>query len=151
VKTAEYNLARCKVFAPFDARVTNLTISEGAYAHIGQQAFTLIDARTWWVIANFRETDLRHIQPGMKTDVYVMSRPDRKFEGTVDSTGFGVMPDESLVGGLSKDLPDVQRSLNWVHLATRFPVRVRIDHSLADNFRVGAPAIVVVRGQNGQR
>jgi multidrug efflux system membrane fusion protein len=87
----------------------------------------------------------------MKTDVYVMSRPDRKFEGTVDSTGFGVMPDESLVRGLSKDLPDVQRSLNWVHLATRFPVRVRIDHPLADNFRVGASAMVVVRGQNGQR
>lgn len=151
VKTAEYNLARCKVYAPFDARVTNLTISEGAYAHIGQQAFTLIDARTWWVIANFRETDLRHIQPGMKTDVYVMSRPDRKFEGTVDSTGFGVMPDESLVGGLSKALPDVQRSLNWVHLATRFPVRVRIDHPLAEYFRVGASAMVVVRGQDGQR
>lgn len=150
VKTAAYNLARCKVYAPFDARVTNLTISEGAYAHIGQRAFTLIDARTWWVIANFRETDLRHIQPGMKTDVYVMSRPDRKFEGTIDSTGFGVMPDESLVGGLSKDLPDVQRSLNWVHLATRFPVRVRVDHPLADYFRVGASAMVVVRGQKGR-
>lgn len=151
VKTAEYNLARCKVYAPFDARVTNLTISEGAYAHIGQQAFTLIDARTWWVIANFRETDLRHIQPGMKTDVYVMSRPDRKFEGTVESTGFGVMPDQSLVGGLSKDLPDVRRSLNWVHLATRFPVRVRVDHPLADYFRVGASAMVVVHSQNGPR
>ena len=151
VKTAEYNLARCKVYAPFDARVTNLTISEGAYAHIGQQAFTLIDARTWWVIANFRETDLRHIEPGMKTDVYVMSQPDRRFEGTVESTGFGVMPDESLVGGLSKSLPDVQRSLNWVHLATRFPVRVRVDHPLADDFRVGASAMVVVRGGNGQQ
>lgn len=149
VKTAEYNLARTKVYAPFDARVTNLTISEGAYAHIGQQAFTLIDARTWWVVANFRETDLRRIQPGMKTDVYVMSRPDRKFEGTVESTGFGVMPDESLVGKLTKDLPDVQRSLNWVHLATRFPVRVRVDNPQQDYFRVGASAMVVLRGQGG--
>ncbi|HLI83563.1 MAG TPA: biotin/lipoyl-binding protein [Bryobacteraceae bacterium] len=149
VKTAEYNLARTKVYAPFDARVTNLTISEGAYAHIGQQAFTLIDARTWWVVANFRETDLRHIQPGMKADVYVMARPDRKFEGTVESTGFGVMPDESLVGKLTKDLPDVQRSLNWVHLATRFPVRVRVDNPQQDYFRVGASAMVVVRSQGG--
>jgi multidrug efflux system membrane fusion protein len=150
VKTAEYNLKRTKVYAPFDARVTGLTISEGAYAHTGQQAFTLIDARTWWVIANFRETDLRHIQPGMKADVYVMSRPDRKFEGTVESTGFGVMPDESLVGKLTKDLPDVQRSLNWVHLATRFPVRVRVENPQPDYFRIGASAMVVVRGQNEQ-
>lgn len=146
VKSAAYDLQRCKVYAPFDARVTNLTISEGAYAHIGQQAFTLIDARTWWVVANFRETELRKIQPGMKVDVYVMSRPDRKFEGTVDSTGFGVTPDASLVGSLSQGLPDVQRSLNWVHLATRFPVRIRIDEPSPDYFRIGASAMAVVRG-----
>jgi membrane fusion protein, multidrug efflux system len=102
VKDAAYNLERCKVLAPFDARVANLTISEGAYAHAGQQAFTLIDTRTWWVIANFRETELRRIQPGTKADVYVMSRPNQKFEGTIDSTSFGVTPDTSLVGGLSQ-------------------------------------------------
>lgn len=147
VKNAAYDLERCKVLSPFEARVTNLTISEGAYAHAGQQAFTLIDARTWWVIANFRETDLRHIQPGMKADVYIVSRPDTKFVGTVESKGYGVMPDESLVGKLSQDLPDVQRSLNWVHLATRFPVRVRMENSSDDFFRIGASAVVVVRGK----
>lgn len=146
VKNAAYDLQRTKVYAPFDARVTNLTISEGAYAHTGQQAFTLIDARTWWVMANFRETDLKNIQPGMKADVYVMSRPNRKFEGTIDSVGFGVTPDSSLVGSLSQGLPDVQRSLNWVHLATRFPVRVRVNSPSPDDFRIGASAMVVMRG-----
>ncbi len=146
VKDAAYNLERCKVLAPFDARVTNLTISEGAYAHVGQQAFTLIDTRTWWVIANFRETELKRIQPGTKADVYVMSSPNQKFEGTIDSTSFGVTPDSSLVGGLSQGLPDVQRSPNWVHLATRFPVRVRIDRSSPEDFRMGASAMVIVRG-----
>lgn len=145
VKNAAYDVERCKVYAPFDARVTNLTISEGAYAHAGQQAFTLIDARTWWVIANFRETELKRIEPGMKADVYVMSRPDRKFEGMIDSVGFGVTPDASLVGSLSKGLPDVQRSLNWVHLATRFPVRVRVESQSPDDFRIGASAMVVMR------
>jgi multidrug efflux system membrane fusion protein len=147
VKNAAYDLERCKVYAPFDARVTNLTISEGAYAHTGQQAFTLIDARTWWVIANFRETELRRIQSGMKADVYVMSRPDQKFEGTIDSVGFGVTPDVSLVGGLSQGLPDVQRSLNWVHLATRFPVRIRVNSPSPGDFRIGASAMVVMRGR----
>ena len=146
VQNAAYDLERCKIYAPFDARVTNLTISEGAYAHVGQQAFTLIDTRTWWVIANFRETELNRIQPGMSADVYVMSRPNQKFVGTIDSTGFGVTPDASLVGGLSQGLPDVQRSLNWVHLATRFPVRVRIEQPSSEDFRMGASAMVIVRG-----
>jgi multidrug efflux system membrane fusion protein len=144
VKDAAYNVRRCNVYAPFDARVTNLSISEGAYAHVGQQAFTLIDSRNWWAIANFRETDLRNIQPDMHVDVYLMSRPHRKFQGVVESIGFGVTPDESLIGKASRDLPDVQRSLDWVHLAARFPVRIRLDPS-SDDFRVGASAMVVVR------
>ena len=150
VKDAEYNVQRCSVYAPFDARVTNLSISEGAYAHAGQQAFTLIDARTWWAIANFRETDLRNIEPGMPVDVYLMSRPDSKFKGVVESIGFGVTPDESVIGKSSRDLPDVQRSLDWVHLATRFPVRVRLDPP-SDYFRIGASAMVVVRGNQRGR
>ncbi len=64
IRNAEYNLNNCRVYAPFDARVTNLTISQGAYAHTGQQMFTLIDTRVWWAVANFRETQLRHIKPG---------------------------------------------------------------------------------------
>lgn len=146
VKDAAYNLQRCKVYAPFDARVTNLTISEGAYAHIGQQAFLLIDTRVWWVIGNFRETDLKRIRPGMKADVYIMSRSTQKIAGTVESTGFGVAPDPTLVGNFSRGLPDVQRSLNWVHLATRFPVRVRIDSAPPELMRIGASATVIVQG-----
>ena len=69
IETARYNLNNCRVYAPFDARVTNLTISEGAYAHTGQQMFVLIDARTWWAVGNFREGQLQRIAPGMRADV----------------------------------------------------------------------------------
>ena len=147
VQTAEYNLNNCKIYAPFDARVTNLTISQGAYAHTGQQVFTLIDTRTWWVVANFRETQLRRIVPGMHADVYVLSRPQVKYDGVVDSVGFGVQPDTTVVGTFtSTGLPNVQRSLNWVHLATRFPVRVRIIAPETEPFRLSESAVVVIRG-----
>jgi multidrug efflux system membrane fusion protein len=147
VQTAEYNLNNCKVYAPFDARVTNLTISQGAYAHTGQQVFTLIDTRVWWAVANFRETQLHRIQPGMHADVYVLSRPQVHYDGVVDSVGYGVRPDNSLVGSLvSSGLPDEQRSLNWVHLATRFPVRVRIVAPETEPFRLSESAVVVIRG-----
>jgi multidrug efflux system membrane fusion protein len=146
VQSAAYDLARCKVYAPFDARVTNLTLSAGAYAHVGQQLFTLIDVRRWWAIANFRETQLREIRPGMKAVVYVMASPHPRYAGTVQSSGFGVTPDPTLIGSLSAGLPDVQRSLDWVHLATRFPVRVLIDAPDNGSFRIGGSAMVVVMG-----
>ena len=145
IRTAEYNFNNTRVYAPFDAWVTNLTISQGAYAHTGQQVFTLIDTRIWWVVANFRETQLKHINPGMHADVYVLSRPNVRYDGVVDSVGFGVQPDSSQVGTPSTGLPDVQRNLNWVHLATRFPVRVRILAPETEPFRVSESAVVVMR------
>ena len=147
IDAARYNLNNCRVYAPFDARITNLTISEGAYAHVGQQMFTLIDARTWWAVANFREGQLQHIAPGMRADVYVMSKPNVRFSGVVDSLGFGVTPDADVVGRFNQGLPDVQRKLNWVHLATRYPVRVRVENPPADLFRVSESAVVVIRGR----
>src|SRR6201995_2752618 len=147
IRTAEYNLNNCRVYAPFDARVTNMTISRGAYAHTGQQIFTLIDPRVWWAVANFRETQLHRIHPGMHADVYVLSRPGIRYDGVVDSVGFGVQPDSTLIGTFaSTGLPDVQRSLNWVHLATRFPVRVRINAPESEPFRLSESAVVVIRG-----
>ena len=146
VETSRYNLGNCRVYAPFDALVTNLNLSEGAYAHVGQQVFTLIDARTWWAIGNFREGELQHIVPGMRADVYVLSKPSLRFTGVVDSVGFGVTPDPDVFGRLEPGLPDAQRTLNWVHLASRYPVRVRVQNPSPELFRVGESAVVTIRG-----
>jgi membrane fusion protein, multidrug efflux system len=147
VETARYNLNNCRVYAPFDTRVTNLTISEGAYAHVGQQVFTLIDARTWWAIGNFREGTLQHIEPGMRADVFLPSKPNSRLSGVVDSIGFGTTPDPDVFGRLEPGLPDAQRTLNWVHLASRYPVRVRVSNPPPGLFRVGESAVVVIRGK----
>lgn len=146
IANAQYNYDQCRVYAPFDARVTNLVISQGAYAHIGQEIFTLIDTRVWWVLANFRETQLKHIQPGMTADVYLMSDPGSRYTGVVESTGYGVIPDPSILGRVTPGLPDVQRTLSWVHLASRYPVRIRIELPPSDAVRLGESAVVVIRG-----
>ncbi|MBV8631065.1 MAG: efflux RND transporter periplasmic adaptor subunit [Silvibacterium sp.] len=149
IKTARYNLDNCRVYAPFDALVTNLSISEGEYAHVGQQIFTLIDARVWWVLANFREGQLQHIHPGMHANVYLMSRPNERFRGMVDSIGYGVTPDPDVLGHVTPGagLPDVQRTLNWVHLAARYPVRVRVENPPPELFRIGQTAVVTMAGR----
>src|SRR3984957_16453752 len=61
VQEAELNLQWFYVRAPFDGYVTNMNISQGAYAHVGTPLFTLIDTRTWWVLASYRESKLKHI------------------------------------------------------------------------------------------
>jgi multidrug efflux system membrane fusion protein len=142
VLSARLDLERCKVLAPFDAYVTNLNISEGAYARAGVPIFTLIDTRNWYVIANYRESNIARIRNGMHVDVYLMGHPDRKFNGTVESTGFGVFPED---GGVAAGLPNIQRTLNWVHLSARFPVRVRVLDPDPALFRIGATAVTVVR------
>ncbi len=142
VQQAELNLEWCRVRAPFDGYVTNMNISQGAYAHVGTAMFTLIDTSTWWVLANYRESKLKRIQPGMHVQVYLMEHPGRRFNGVVDSVGRGVFPED---GGVAGGFPDIDRTLNWVHLSARFPVRIRVIYPDANFFRVGATAITVVR------
>jgi membrane fusion protein, multidrug efflux system len=85
---------------------------------------------------------VRHIRVGSPVDVYLMSDPSKKFAGEVESIGYGVLPeDANTVAGL----PNIDRTLNWVHLSTRFPVRIRIQNPDPDLFRIGATAVTVVR------
>jgi multidrug efflux system membrane fusion protein len=142
VDSARLDLERCRVVSPFDAYVTNLNISEGAYARTGSAIFTLIDTRTWYVIANYRESKLPAIRKGDHVDVYLLGHPDRKFNGLVESVGFGVFPED---GKVAAGLPDITRTLNWVHLSARFPVRVRVQDPDPLLFRIGETAVTIVR------
>jgi multidrug efflux system membrane fusion protein len=142
VDSARLDLERTRVAAPFDAYVTSMNISVGAYAHPGTPLFTLIDTRAWYVIANYRESKLKRIPVGAPVDVYLMSHPDRRFNGRVESVGFGVLPED---GKLAEGLPNIERTLNWVHLSARFPVRVRIEDPDPRLFRIGETAVTVVR------
>jgi multidrug efflux system membrane fusion protein len=142
VASARLDLERTKVVAPFDAYVTNLNLSVGAYARPGAPLFTLIDTRTWYVIANYRESKLKNIHLHDHVDLFLMGHPDRRFNGTVESIGYGVFPED---GAVAQGLPNIERTLNWVHLSTRFPVRIRVQDPDPELFRIGATAVTVVR------
>ncbi|WP_263419050.1 HlyD family efflux transporter periplasmic adaptor subunit [Terriglobus albidus] len=145
VRLARYNYEQCSVVAPFDAIVTNLTISEGEYAKVGQQMFTLIDTRKWWVLANFRETQIKDLRVGTPANIFLMADLHTRLQGYVESVAYGVTPDPDVVGKLSQGLPDVQRTLNWVRLASRYPVRIRISNPPQQSLRIGEVAIVGMR------
>lgn len=144
VQSAELNLGYCRVAAPFDGYVTNLNIAVGEYAREGVQVLTLVDNRQWYVMANFRETYMDAIRPGMKAEVYLIGHPERRFRGTVQGTGWAIhQPDGATVQGL----PAVEPTLNWVRFAQRFPVRILLEPpDPAQPYRMGNTAVVTVLG-----
>jgi len=126
----------------------SLKTSTGQYASALKPVFTLIDTRHWYVVANFRETELKGVRAGTPATVYLMSDTGERFRGVVDSVSYGVSPDEggfALPGGL----PRIQRSLNWVHVSQRFPVKIRVDNPDPELFRIGTSAVAVLYPEHG--
>ena len=138
---AERDLNKTVVRAPCDGRITALDIAVGEFAATGHPLFTIIDTEHWYAIGNFRETDLAGMEPGQRATVYVMAQPSRPVAGKIDSLGWGVASDVSATFG---GLPHVERTLNWVRIAARFPVRILLDAPPDDLMRYGATAVIVI-------
>ena len=145
VKQAELDLSYCKVTAPFAGRVINLNISGGAYASIGVPVFSLLDTTKWYVVANFREAELRHMAPGSPATVYLVSAPNQRFRGKVQGIGWAVKP-EGEIDLPPAGVPYVKRELNWVRVAQRFPVRIEVENPDPNLFRMGASAVAIIDG-----
>jgi multidrug efflux system membrane fusion protein len=141
VALAERDLRETTIRAPFDGLVVGLDIAEGAYAVAGHPLFTLIKTQDWYAIGNFRETELPSIVIGDPATVWMMADNNRPIRGHVESIGWGVRPEDG--GGPA--LPAVGRTLSWVIVAQRFPVRVRLDEPPDAAMRIGATVSVVVR------
>jgi multidrug efflux system membrane fusion protein len=144
VRLAQLNVEYCYVRAPFKALVTNLNISVGDYAHLGERVFALVDRRMWYVLGNFRETFLPAIQPGMEARVNLISYPGRTFHGVVQGIAWSVL---SPAGQATELLPKVDPTLNWARLAQRIPVRIILDAPSPDApLRMGMTAVATITG-----
>ena len=148
LRDAELKLSYCKVYAPCDGFVVNLQITPGAYAATGEQVFSIVDDRIWYVLANFRETDLLRLRPGMAVDVYLLAESNRKLRGVVQGVPKAITPQygRSLNSpGGQGILQNVSPTLDFILLAQRFPVRIVLDETEVLNFRNGGTAAVIVR------
>lgn len=151
LRDAELKLSYCKVYAPCDGFVVNLQITPGAYAATGEQIFSIVDDRIWYVLANFRETDLRRVRPGMSVDVYLLADSSRKLRGIVQGVPKAIAPQygptQNTPGGQGI-LQNVSPTLDFILLAQRFPVRIVLDEPEKHNFRNGGTAAVIVRTES---
>lgn len=94
------------------------------------------------MVANYREGNLRNIRLGDTAQVRLLTLPDQVFTGTVVSIGHGVQTQDEYNFG---SLPTVRNQLDWVRVAQRFPVRIRIDSPEPQSaFRIGASAVVSI-------
>ena len=122
--TAQLNLQRTEVRAPVDGYITNLLVRVGDYASAGAPRLALIDSRSFWVDGYFEETKLPHLHIGDPVDIRLMSG-GVQLRGTVEGVARGIA---GAVDPTGNDLlANINPTFNWVRLAQRVPVRVRID------------------------
>ncbi len=131
------------VRAPHDGRIVGLTVKSGEIIAPMQNLFTLVTTEKWYAVVNFRETDLGFIADEDCATVYSMIDRHTPIKGAVESIGWGVLDTDRV--NLPKNMPYVERSLNWVRVAQRFPVRVRLMNPPENLMRLGASAVVEVK------
>nr|WP_223428921.1 HlyD family secretion protein [Tateyamaria pelophila] len=150
VDAARLNLEFTEVRAPVDGYVTNVDLRIGEQLTAYAPEFALIDTSTYWVDAYFRETFLADIDPGDQAVVTLMSYPGTPIEGVVDSINWGIAPTDGTTGaGL---LPNVRTTFEWIRLAQRVPVKIKLRNVPEDvKLVVGTTASVLVRsdGETG--
>ncbi|GAN69965.1 multidrug transporter subunit MdtN [Acetobacter syzygii] len=140
---ARYALRQTTVTAPADGYVASLRVIPGEVLIPSQVLFTLIANDSWFVTANMREGTLHAIHPGDCATVYSMIDRRTPIRGHVESIGWGVFSVDS--AGLSRSLPIIPREMDWVHVAQRFPVRIRLEQANPQLLRLGATATVEIR------
>ncbi len=119
VSADELDLSYCRIAAPMDGRVARKSVEAGAYVQVGQPLLAVVPHEVW-VVANFKETQLTHMQPGQRATIRVDAYPGRDFDGKVDSiqrgTGarFSLLPPENATG-------------NYVKVVQRVPVKIVFD------------------------
>jgi RND family efflux transporter MFP subunit len=139
---AKLNLARTRVVSPVDGYVTNLNVFRGDYATAGAAKLAIVDSHSFWVYGYFEETKLPHLHIGDKAEVRLMS--GGTLQGHVESISRGIYDRDN---PQSRELlADVNPTFNWVRLAQRVPVRVKID-SVPDGvvLAAGITCTVVVK------
>lgn len=143
----ERALADTKVHTPFTGKVVGLTVSPGDFVLTGQSVFTLIDTNAWYASAAFLETELPSIQVGDCATVYALADRTLPIKGRVEGAGWGVASEEII--NLPRAIPIVPKNLDWVRIAQRFPVRVRLIDPPDNLMRIGASATVTIHHGQG--
>lgn len=142
---AELNLSYTDVTSAVDGIAGEIAVHKGAVVGVGQTLFPIIVKASYWIRANFKETDLTHIKPGQPAQAIIDMYPEITWQATVESispasgTAFSLLPPENATG-------------NWVKIKQRFPVRLAlIAPKNSPQLRVGSSVKVTIDLTHSQK
>lgn len=141
---AKLDLECTVIRAPADGWVTNLNVYAGEFITRGSTAVALVRQHSFYVLAYMEETKLEGVRPGFRAEITPLGS-NRVLHGTVDSVAAGVTNASSSNDG--KGMASVDSNLEWVRLAQRVPVRIRLDEQIGNLFPAGTTATVVITGE----
>ncbi|HEX3445397.1 MAG TPA: HlyD family secretion protein [Chthoniobacterales bacterium] len=124
LRQAQLQLSYTQIFAPFDGRITKKSVEPGNYVQPGQTLLSLVPPDVW-VIANFKETQLKQMKVGQPVSVQVDAVPNRHFRAHIESFQVGT-------GGRFTLLPPENATGNFVKVVQRVPVKIVFDEPIAD-------------------
>ena len=129
IRQDELNLSYCHIVAPVGGVIAQRSAEIGARISIGQQLMMLVQTGDLWVTANFKETQLRRMRPGLNVSIKVDAL-DKTFDGYIES-----MP--ASTGDRTSVLPPENATGNYVKIVQRMPMRIR--------FRPGQQGLAALR------
>ena len=150
VNTAKLNLSYTKVFAEVDGYVSNINFQIGSQASANKPILALVDENAYWVFGFFREDAIPEVKVGDTAMVTLLAYPDTPLSGKVESIAWGIAHSDGNPG--NNLLPSVKPVFQWIRLAQRIPVRIKLD-KLPENvkLRFGLTASVMVLKDDGSK
>lgn len=142
---AKLDLVRTVIRAPADGWITNLNVYAGEFITRGATSVALVKKGTFYVQAYMEETKLEGVRPGYRVQITPLGS-NQVLKGSVDSIAAGVTNASSTDD--KKGMATVDSNLEWVRLAQRVPVRIRLDEQPGNLFPAGTTATVVVTGKH---
>jgi RND family efflux transporter MFP subunit len=124
VETAKLNLQRTEVRSPVNGYVTNLNVHGGDFASAGEAKLALIDKNSFAVYGYFEESKLQQLHLGDPVEIMLLGG-DHPLRGKIESLAHGIADRDNPTS--RELLSDVNPVMNWVRLAQRVPVRIRLD------------------------
>jgi len=118
--TARLKLGYTRVVAPFDGVTSERQVQPGDYVNIGTNLINVVPLPSVYVIANYKETQLTHVQPGQPVEITADSFPNQTLHGRVErispasGSQFALLPPDNATG-------------NFTKVVQRIPVRIQLD------------------------
>ncbi len=137
LRNAELQLSYTTITAPASGHVAKKNVQPGQYVAPGQQLIALVGSSELWIVANFKETQLDKIAPGLPVTIRVDAYPGKEFKGKVESLSSGTGAQFAL-------LPPDNASGNFVKVTQRIPVKIIFTEKPDKNCPLSAGMNVVV-------